>query len=215
MNTRLLFLMACLGLATVVPATAQGVNRVVGPDGRVTFTDQPLPSGRPAGTSATPGAASAGGVQLPFELRQIASRYPVVLYTGKDCAPCNSGRNLLNARGIPYSEKTVQTPEDAEALRRIAGEAALPVLTIGGQRLRGFSDPEWTQYLNAAGYPAQSALPPGYRRPAPAPLVTVVPVPGTAAPTQAEPGAAPPAAPAAPAEIPVQPPATNPAGIRF
>src|SRR5690606_9609631 len=119
------------------------------------------------------GGAATGGTALPFELRQVVSRYPVVLYSGNDCAPCNSGRNLLNARGIPYTEKTVTTSEDIEALKRLAGEASLPFLTIGGQRLRGFSDAEWTQYLNAAGYPAQSALPSGYRRAAPSPLVAV------------------------------------------
>ena len=58
------------------------------------------------------------------ELRQVATRYPVVLYTGDNCAPCNSGRNLLNARGVPYTEKTVTTNEDAEALKRMAGEAS-------------------------------------------------------------------------------------------
>ena len=156
-----------------------------------------------------------GGVQLPFELRQVASRYPVVLYTGDNCAPCNSGRNLLNARGVPYTEKTVTTNEDAEALKRMAGEASLPFMTIGSQQLRGYSDTEWTQFLDAAGYPKQSALPSGFSRPAPSPLVAV---------TRATPGAAPgaanrPANPgqtaAAPAEIPVAPPVTNPAGIRF
>jgi glutaredoxin len=144
----------------------------------------------------------------------VASRYPVVLYTGNDCAPCNSGRNLLNARGIPYTEKTVTTAEDIEALRRLAGEASLPFLSIGAQRLRGFSDAEWTQYLNAAGYPAQSALPPGYRRAAASPLVAVTAATPASPATPAAPDAGA-QAPAAPAEVPVQAPANNPAGIRF
>ncbi|MCM3563235.1 DUF4124 domain-containing protein [Hydrogenophaga intermedia] len=218
MNTRTALVIATLSLGAALPAAAQGVYRIVGPDGRVTFSDNPPPAANAA--PATPAAraagagGTAGGAALPFELRQVVSRYPVLLYTGNDCAPCNSGRNLLNARGIPYSEKTVTTPEDIEALKRLAGEASLPFLSIGAQRLRGFSDTEWTQYLNAAGYPAQSALPSSYRRPAPSPLVAV---------TQATPaGAASPAAastdtqaPTAPAEVPVQPPANNPAGIRF
>ncbi len=214
MKTRIALVIATLSLGAALPAAAQGVYRIVGPDGRVTFSDQPPPASA-AAPAARPGATSAaagGGAALPFELRQVASRYPVVLYTGNDCAPCNSGRNLLNARGIPYTEKTVTTADDAEALKRLAGEASLPFLTIGGQRLRGFSDAEWTQYLNAAGYPAQSALPPGYRRAAPSPLVAVTPVTpaGTAAPATADSGT-----PAAPADIPVEAPANNPAGIRF
>lgn len=207
--------LAAAGLLAALPALAQGVYRIVGPDGRVTFSDQPPPAAnaRPqAGTGSATSGSATGGAQLPFELRQIASRYPVVLYTSDNCAPCNSGRNLLGSRGIPYTEKTVNTSEDAEALRRLNSDATLPFLTIGGQKLRGYLETEWTQYLDAAGYPKQSALPPGYRQPAPAPMVAIKPVPGTAPGTG---GAPAPATPAPPADIPVQPPADNPAGIRF
>ncbi len=214
-------LTTALALLAALPAVAQGVYRIVGPDGRVTFSDQPPPAAnaRPApgaGSGSTaPAAPAAAGAALPFELRQTASRYPVVLYTGENCAPCNTGRNLLNSRGIPYSEKTVNTSDDAEALRRLNGDATLPLLTIGGQKLRGYLETEWTQYLDAAGYPKQSALPPGYRRPAPAPLVAIKPVPGTPEAARGAPAGNAPAAAPAPAETPVQPPADNPAGIRF
>ena len=195
-------------LCMVGQVSAQGVYRIVGPDGRVSFSDQPpaaqAPAAAPAGSSR--GAASTA---LPYELRQASSRYPVTFYGAADCAPCNAGRNLLNSRGIPYTEKTVSSQDDAEALKRLAGEAALPLLTIGSQRLKGFSEPEWTQYLDAAGYPKQSMLPAGYRRPAPSPLVSVQ-APAAKPPAD---GAA--AAPRAPAEVPVAPPSTNPAGIRF
>lgn len=200
-------LLACGVLS--LPALAQGVYRIAGPDGRVTFSDRPPAEAeaRPAGGNS--GASSGGsGAALPFELRQVSSRYPVTLYTSKECAPCNSGRNLLNARGIPYSEKTVSTPEDGEALKRLNGDGSLPLLTIGGQQVKGYSDAEWTQYLDAAGYPKQSLLPSGYRRPAPAPLVAVKPAPAAPAATADK-------APPAPPPIPVAPPVTNPAGIRF
>lgn len=189
-------------------ASAQGVYRIVGPDGRVSFSDQPPAAQAPA--TAPAGANRAGGsAALPYELRQASSRYPVTFYSAADCAPCNAGRNLLNSRGIPYTEKTVSSPDDGEALKRLAGEAALPFLTIGSQRLKGFSEPEWTQYLDAAGYPKQSVLPSGYRRPAPSPLVAVqAPADKTSAPS-------PTAATPAPTEVPVAPPPTNPAGIRF
>lgn len=200
-------LLAAIALLAAWPAMAQGVQRTVGPDGRVSFSDQPAANGRPAASSD---AGASTGAPLPFELRQIASRFPVVLYTGTDCAPCNSGRNLLNSRGIPYTEKTVATSADVEALRRLNGDATLPFLTIGAQKLRGYLDAEWTQYLDAAAYPKQSALPPGYRRPAAQPLVAVKAQPGSVSPS----GAVVPET-AAPAEPPVQAPAGNPAGIRF
>lgn len=201
---------ALLGLGLLaLPALAQGVYRIVGPDGRVTFSDQP-PAEAPARPAGGAGSASAaaGGSQLPFELRQVATRYPVTLYTSTECAPCNSGRNLLNARGIPYTEKTISTSQDSEAFKRLNSDGSLPLLTIGSQQLKGYSDGEWSRYLDAAGYPKQSQLPAAYRRPAATALVTVNPAPAVAARPSA------PAQPA-PAAIPVAPPVTNPAGIRF
>ena len=198
-----------LGLVSVA-ALAQGVYRIVGPDGRVSYSDQPPPAAnaKPV-VSGAPGAAGGASAQLPFGLRQVASRYPVVLYTSAECAPCNSGRNLLNARGIPYSEKTINTFEDGEALKRLSGQASLPFVTIGSQQIKGYSDSEWTQFLDAAGYPKQSALPSAYRRAAPTPLVAVAPAAAPAPATTAQ---------SKPAETPapsVVPPVTNPAGIRF
>ncbi|NML48060.1 glutaredoxin family protein [Ramlibacter sp. G-1-2-2] len=197
--------------ATSLGASAQ-VYRIVGPDGKVTFSDRP-----PAETAAKPAAAAPAGGNtanagggLPYDVRTAAGKYPVTLYTGTDCAPCNSARNFLSGRGIPYSEKTVSTNDDAAALRKLSGEVRVPFLTIGGQQLHGYSETEWSQYLDAAGYPKASKLPSGYRNPAPTPMVAV---------QQAQPAAAA-AAPQAPAVAPVPdaPPATtadNPAGIRF
>lgn len=203
-------LLACALLS--LPALAQGVYRIVGPDGRVTYSDRPPTEteARPAAGSNSSGGA-AGGSALPFELRQVSSRYPVTLYTSQDCPPCNSGRNLLNARGIPYAEKTVSSQEDGDALKRLNGDGTLPFLTIGGQQLKGYSDGEWTQYLDAAGYPKQSLLPSGYRRPAPSPLVQLKP--DEPAPTARTEKAK--ATPVVPPPVPVAPPQTNPAGIRF
>ncbi|MCW5654658.1 glutaredoxin family protein [Hydrogenophaga sp.] len=204
-----------LGLLTgllAAPVLAQGVYRIVGPDGRVTFSDQPPPAGqgnRPAAGAAS-GPAPAASAQLPYELRQISSRFPVTLYSSRDCAPCNSGRNLLNARGIPYVEKTIDSAQDTEALQRLSGDTSLPFLTIGGQQIKGYSDTEWTKFLDAAGYPKQSALPSSYRRPAPSPLVAVQTE--AAGARGAAPASTPPAQQQAPAAEPAPP---NPAGIRF
>jgi hypothetical protein len=206
--------LAVLALATVAcAASAQQVYRIVGPDGKVTFSDKPPPDpgvkATPAPTVALPASAGATGA-LPFELRQVASRYPVTLYTGPNCAPCGSGRNFLATRGIPYAEKTVSTAEDIEALNRLSsGSAALPLLTVGVQQLKGFSEPEWAQFLDAAGYPRTSQLPAGYRPPAAGPLVVAQPLRPLGPAAVSEPAAA------APAPAPALPPGRNPAGITF
>ena len=200
--------LALLALLMAGAAQAQ-VYRNVGPDGRVTYSDQPPPAGaRAAGGSAAPGGESSGGA-LPYQLSQTAQRYPVTLYSSSDCAGCNAGRNLLINRGIPFTEKTVQSNDDLAALQRLAGGTSLPVVTIGQQRVTGFSDQDWSQYLDAAGYPKTSQLPGSYRRPSPTPLVAArapAPAPQTAA-----------SAPAQPPEPSIAPArnTSNPAGLRF
>lgn len=195
-------------------ANAQQIYRIVEPGGRVTFTDKaPLDSNARAATPiplVTPPKGQ--GVELsalPFELRQAAARYPVTLYTGPGCAPCGQGRTLLSGRGIPFAEKSVTTNEDIEALKRLAGAPSLPFLTIGGQQLRGFSEVEWTQFLDAAGYPKTSLLPASYTPEPATPLVAAEepkPTPPTRVPEPARAAAPPPPPPAPP---------PNPAGITF
>jgi glutaredoxin len=200
-----------LGGLVAFDANAQQIYRIVGPDGRVTFSDQaPLQPGTPA-TLAKSVPLPSGGTEiasLPFELRQAAGRYPVSLYTAPDCAPCGVGRTMLANRGIPFTERTVTSREDIEALKRLAGGSpALPFLTIGGQQLKGYSETEWTQFLDAAGYPKTSQLPPAY---VPAPALPLV-----AAQEPRAPRPAPATPPAAAAQAPAPAPAENPSGIRF
>jgi glutaredoxin len=156
---------------------------------------------------ASGGSGLAG---LPFELRQAALRYPVTIYTTPGCTTCAQGRSLLVTRGIPFSERTVATKEDADALTRLTGSSNVPVLTIGAQQLRGYSDSEWSQFLDAAGYPKTSQLPASWA-PAPATPLVALDQQQPAAPAQA----AQQPARRAPTPAPSQPPADNPANIQF
>lgn len=196
-----------------VPTFAQTVYRIVGADGRVTFSDKPpVSSDKVTATDRTGRTLDLSGTTLPFELRQTASRYPVTLYSASNCAPCASGRTLLSARGVPFSERTVNTPDDAEALGRISGEASLPFLTIGGQKIKGYSEAEWTQFLDAAGYPAASKLPSNYRN---APATPLVALQKPATPAQADAATEAARAAGSPPAARVDNNSSNPAGIRF
>lgn len=196
---------ACTIALLAFSAQAQTVYRSVGPDGRVSYTDRPPASG-PA--SAQPGGAAPESGGLPYALRQARTRFPVTLYTSTACPPCDDARAMLHARGIPFDERTVQSAADADAFKRLFNETRMPLATIGAQRLMGYEPEQWRDYLNAAGYPPKSQLPPGYQRPAAAPLAPAQPATASTAP----PAPAPTAAPPAPARGPS---ATNPAGIIF
>ena len=198
-------------LGSTMGVEAQTIYRIVGADGKVTFSDKaPVTADQGKVASTGIGAKTdTTGAAMPFELRQVAAKYPVVLYTSTQCVPCDTGRSFLTVRGIPFSERTVSTNEDRDYLRRLTGDNSVPYLTIGSQRIRGFSDQEWNQYLDAAGYPQKSLLPATYKRPDPTPLVVVQKAPA---------GAAKPADKASEPEPAYQPPAanpSNPAGITF
>lgn len=201
-----------LGALVLASSPAMALYKVVGPDGKVSYTDRP-PADQPSQSLKTNGSV-ADTASLPFELRQAASRYPVTLYTSNDCAPCDQGRNALKARGVPFTEKTVQTAEDDKALQAREGTRNLPVLRIGSQQLKGFQASDWNGYLDAAEYPKQSKLPPNYQWPKPSPLVQVAPPAKPAGVAEGDASGKRPL-PTAP-RVPANPdPDANPTGIRF
>lgn len=169
-------LMACLGASAV---QAQGIYKSVGSDGRITFSDRPaIQTGQRAANVADTSTAptSDANASLPYTLRQTAGRYPVVLYSAKDCQPCDDARRFLQARGIPFAERLVESNADQTALQKLSGQSSVPFATIGRQHLNGFSDGSWNEYLTAAGYPVQSQLPASYKPAPPAPLTKPEPV---------------------------------------
>lgn len=196
-------------LFTTLPAHA--LYKVVGPDGKVTYTDRPAVSPDNKVQSVSGNGSVANDVALPYELRQAAQRYPVTLYTTKDCPPCDAGRQTLRQRGIPFAEKTIATKEDGDALQRISGGRDLPALTVGSQVVRGFQRDEWSSYLDAAAYPKESKLPANFPQGGASPLTT---------PKQAVSGNTPEGDGTTPAAQPTQSSGTgntgsNPAGIKF
>ncbi|BEP35205.1 hypothetical protein GmRootV59_21760 [Variovorax sp. V59] len=191
-------------------AMAQPIYRNVDKNGKVTFSDRaPTASTEPAAAPQA-GITPPANAGLPYELRQVAQRYPVTLYSSEECAPCGTARSLLVTRGIPFEERTVKSSQDVEALQRLSNQASLPLLTIGSQQLKGYSDAEWSRYLDAAGYPKSNSLPAGYRNPPARPLVALQPAPAASEPA---PVAQP--APQPPTPAPSGPSPSNPAGIKF
>ena len=137
----------------------------VGPDGKVTYSDQPPPAGVQSASALPSAAPRADEGALPAALRTTASKHPVTLYGTPDCAPCQQARAHLARRGIPFSEKTVSTAADAAAFKRSGfADNSFPVLGVGRARSVGFEPNEWDRLLDAAGYPKTSVLPPTYRQ---------------------------------------------------
>jgi len=166
--------------AAALPAAAQ--YKWTDADGRVSYGDSPPREAR--NIQRIDARQDDGGNELlrglPYALRRVAEQHPVVLYTTAPCAPCDAGRELLRARGIPYVERTVASNDDIEQLQRIAGTDHLPVLAVGRQMERSFETGAWHTLLDLAGYPRASLLTRTWQPPAPQPL-TPRPAPQPAA----------------------------------
>ena len=185
---------AVLLAALLATTPAQAQYKVVGPDGKITYTDRPGASPgaqvqalRPSGGAAAGPGANVTNAALPTELRPLVARFPVLLYSSADCPPCEAGRKLLQQRGVPFNERSVSSDDDIAALTRLTGGRSVPALTVGAQALRGFQETDWHSTLDLAGYPRTSRLPGNYQAPASAPLVARNAVEAPAAPAPASP----------------------------
>ena len=154
--TRLLppLLSIFLALAATA-ASAQTTYRWIDPaTGRTVISDQPPPPNARQVTKAK-GGETGDAPQRSYATRQAAEKFPVTLYTAANClANCQQARDLLNARGVPFSEHMLKTAEDIAALRQLVGsEPSVPTLTVGKQLTQGLEAGAWNNLLDLAGYP--------------------------------------------------------------
>ncbi len=135
-------------------AYAAELYRSIDKDGKVHYSDSPLLDSDDVqqlklGNEPTPDE------NLPYETRRAMQNFPVTLYTFPDCgSACQQARELLNKRGIPFTEKSLVTQEEIDAFRKDSGDSKLPSATIGKTWVKGFLADQWTKELDFAGYPA-------------------------------------------------------------
>ena len=101
---------------------------------------------------------------LPYQVRRASSMYPVMLFTAGKCPPCNTAREFLVKRGIPFAERTIETGDDSIELKRLTQAEGVPVATVGTAPLIGFDPDEWNITLDASGYPKTSQLTVNFRQ---------------------------------------------------
>jgi len=155
-----------LFLFFIASAHAQ-MYRWVASDGRVTYSDKPPPASVVKQQKKSIASHEGSGDGLNYTLSELAINFPVTLYTSSDCAPCNEGRTFLKNRGIPFSERTINSNEDIARMKLAGGDGRLPFLTVGRNSQSGFESGAWNAALTAAGYPETSQLPTNYQFSAP------------------------------------------------
>jgi glutaredoxin len=145
------------------PARAE-LYRWTDSSGRTHVTDTPPPPNAKS-VKKEAAAMAATAPAEPYALQQARKDYPVTLYSTPSCDPCNQARGLLNARGIPFAEVSVQDKERVEQLKKSAGTDMVPALLVGSDVLKGFNPADYNAALDTAGYPKAGVLKPRNQAP--------------------------------------------------
>lgn len=147
----------------LVPLLAQAqMYRWVDDNGKVHYSDRAPSSGAKNVQKQSLPAGQRSSAPLPYALQQAVRSFPVTLYTSEACREiCTQARELLNQRGVPYSEVTVVDEADIAQLKKLSGGSVVPVMTVGREVYKGFDIGAYKTALDSAGYPTSSLLPPG------------------------------------------------------
>ncbi len=162
-----LAIVALLGLAAM--AHAAEVYEWVDEKGVKQYTQQPPP---PNVKNVTQKRLTTSVVETrgpSYSMQQAMKNFPVTLYVTECGNPCKSARAHLARRGIPFTEKNPQKPEEADLFKKLTGGGMeVPLLLVGELRtLKGYLATEWDAAFDQAGYPSTAA--PGAKPAATAP----------------------------------------------
>jgi len=153
-----LFLFAFTLAAVLAASTtqAQTTYRWTDKDGKVSYSDKPPPGDARNVQEKKLGAPNSVATSGPsYSVQRAQQAYPVTLYSSGDClAECATARDYLKRRAIPFREKIIKTPDDANDFKKITGidELAVPTLRVGDQVEKGYLEQSWDKLLDAAGY---------------------------------------------------------------
>jgi glutaredoxin len=169
---------AAIALSFALAAHAQ-VYRWVDQKGRLHVGDTP-PAGARDVEKVSSARAPATEPAEPYALQVARKNHPVTLYSTPNCPLCERARQLLHARGVPFSEKSIVTDQQVQELVHVVGRNALPSIVVGTRVQDGFAEALYEAMLDGAGYPKKGALPAPAQQPAaatPPPLGPYAPRP--------------------------------------
>ena len=168
------FIMTVILAAMLGSAQAGSLYRWVDQSGNVHYGDMPAAGAAQIEEVKTSEASAIDDADLPYETRRAREAFPVTLYVADNCTEfCQHARDLLNQRGIPFTEKNLLSQEDIDTFKQILGGKMVPTLAVGKNWLNGFLAEQWNSELDIAGYPRTA--PYGFRPAAPPPVAKPLP----------------------------------------
>lgn len=149
-----------LGVGTLLyamSASAVTVVECVDAEGNSTFREHCPPGTAQKGEKKLPGNITSGGAA---DVKEIAAKHPVLLYTAPKCDACDMVRQQLQNRGVPFTEKDASNDVKVQdELKALAGGSTLtvPLVSMDKDILTGYNRQALDSALDKAGYPSKNA----------------------------------------------------------
>lgn len=135
-------------------ASAQTVYRWTDSAGRVQYSDQPPPADAKGVQEKNVQGSSIQNNETSLAASDAQKKNPVTLYVSECGESCDGAKGYLNKRGIPHTVvDPTRSAELNKKFREDTGGTVIPVLKVGERRLTGWSESNWAQALDSAGYP--------------------------------------------------------------
>ncbi len=145
MNQWPIFFLLCLTLAAL-PARAE-IYKVVGPDGKVSYTDkEPQPN---SGKTEKLKIQTYSGP--PAVSTTNASVKKITMLSAQWCGVCTRAKAYMNTHKIAFEEWDIDQSEYARAKMNELGAKGVPVILVGKQKMVGFSAETLEEMIKNAG----------------------------------------------------------------
>ncbi len=157
-------LICVLVFVATTAAQAETLYKVVGPDGKITYTDRPPADGT---STTTLRFADAPSSPLPpsvlkyqaelqksmqnrlAQMKRMDSADTPVLFSASWCGYCKQAKAYLQTKGINYQEIDIDTPDGGRAYFEAGGRQGVPLIVAGGRRQQGFSAGSYDNFFGA------------------------------------------------------------------
>ena len=159
-RTRLNLIASAVLLSISLGAAAQQTYRWTDKNGKVHYSDKAPTEQQPSLQQRAVGSSAVDTSALDYGTQQAAKNFPVSLYTAPGCIDaCAQARDLLQKRGVPFSEVSVNDDKVRTQLKLASGDTQVPVLIVGRDVSRGFESGMFHAALDNAGYPKSASAP--------------------------------------------------------
>ena len=160
MKSIVLFIFLCAATSVY----AETLYKVIGVDGRVTYTDLPPADRRStlelkftdAPVTSLPEsvlknqAEFAKGMQnQSAQAKKIDVSGPTTLFSASWCGYCTQAKVYLRTKGIAFRELDIDTPAGGCAYFEAGGQRGVPLIMVAGKRLSGFSTGAYDHFFAA------------------------------------------------------------------